>query len=98
MAKTLSTFLELNFTEVHMPFIIQVQISYGNLNEVVVFSLNFSNCLLFVIYFLFLRALGFAATRGKLYYRHPELFKVNTLSYSCNIAANVTKPVWSDWL
>ena len=25
---------------------------------------------------LFLRALGFAATRGKLYYRHPELFKV----------------------
>lgn len=29
------------------------------------------------------RALGFAATRGKLYYRHPELFKVN-----CNIVTN----------
>ena len=29
------------------------------------------------------RALGFAATRGKLYYRHPELFKVNC--WHCSI-------------
>ena len=29
------------------------------------------------------RALGFAATRGKLYYRHPELFKVK--SWHCSI-------------
>ena len=53
---------------------------------VVVFS-----CIIQTVFSYILRALGFAATRGKLYYRHPELFKVNHLS-DCQGTSKLNRP------
>ena len=54
-----------------------------------VFLFNYRHeLLMFFLYYIknLFRALGFAATRGKLYSRHPDLFKVEIIWLDSNFA------------